>query len=106
MVFYEDCERALSDNGVLVTNLFSGRQGLDSSVRLLQRAFPGRVLCLPDEHRGNLIVMAFVRAQGQPAWKTLGERATRLEALYGLEFPAFLEELKACNAHDADRLLI
>ena len=104
--FYEDCERALSDNGVLVTNLFTGRPGLDAHLRLLERAFPGRLLHLTDEQRGNLIVTAFVHDQGRPTWKALHERARDLGARYGLEFPAFVERLKERNAHDSGRLFI
>jgi spermidine synthase len=104
--FYEDCERALSDDGVLVTNLFSGSPGLDPHLRLLERAFPGRLLRLTDEQRGNLIVMAFVRARGQPTWKLLEQRARELEAQYGLEFPAFVARLKEQNPHDSGRLLV
>lgn len=104
--FYEDCERALADDGVLVTNIFSGRPGLESHLNLLRRAFPGRLLYLTDEHRGNLIVMAFVRAQGHPSWRTLTERARQLEAFYGLEFPTFVGRLKERNAHDSGCLFI
>lgn len=104
--FYEDCERALSDNGVLVANLFTGKPGLDSHLRLLEHAFPGRLLHLTDEHGGNLIVMAFVSAQGRPSWKSLQRRARDLEARYGLEFPVFVERLKQRNRHDPGHLFI
>lgn len=104
--FYEDCERALSDNGVLVTNLFAGRPGLGSHLRRLEHAFPGRLLRLTDQQRGNLIVMAFVRAQGRPTWKALARRARELEVQYGLEFPAFVARLKEQNPHDSGRLFV
>jgi spermidine synthase len=104
--FYEDCERALSEDGVVVTNLFTGKPGNDPHVRLLKRLFPGRLLFLTDEHRGNLIAMAFNRGQGEPTWATLRERARELEALYGLEFSAFVEGLKERNPHDSRRLFI
>jgi spermidine synthase len=104
--FYEHCERALTDNGVLVTNLFLGRPDLRPHVRVLERAFPGRLLHLADEHRGNLIVIGFIRGQGQPSWKDLRDRAHQLEALYGLEFPAFVEGFKERNRHDSERLFV
>lgn len=104
--FYEDCERALSDNGVLVTNLFADRPGLAPHLRLLERAFAGRLLHLTDEQRGNVIVMAFVRAQGRPTWKALERRARELEAQYGLEFPGFVTRLKERNPHDSAHLFI
>jgi spermidine synthase len=104
--FYEDCERALADDGVLITNLFAGRPGLEDQLRLLQRAFPGRLLYLADQRGGNLIVMAFVRDQGQPTWKSLRQRARDLEAAYGLEFRAFVERLRERNRHDSGRLFI
>jgi len=106
VAFYEDCERALSDNGVLVLNLFSGRPRVEAQLCLLDRIFSGRLLCLRDERRGNLIVMAFVRSQGRPRWRLLGERAERLAQHYGLEFPAFVGRLRDVNPHDASCLFI
>lgn len=105
-VFYEDCERALADNGVLVTNLFTDQPGLPHHLRLLERAFPERLLLLADESRGNLIALGFVRAQGRPSWRTLERRAGELEAQYGVEFSRFVERLRERNAHDSRRLFI
>ncbi len=105
-VFYEDCERALADNGVLVSNLFTSQSGLQRHLRLLEQAFPGRLLYLTDELRGNLIALGFVSAQGRPSWRTLERRAHDLEAEYGLEFSRFVERLKERNAHDSRRLFI
>ena len=104
--FYENCERALADNGVLVTNLFTDRPGLTLHLQLLQQAFPGRLLRLTDEQRGNLIAFGFVRAQGRSSWRVLERRARELEAQYGLEFSRFLERLKERSPHDAYRLFI
>jgi hypothetical protein len=50
--------------------------------------------------------MAFNHGQGEPTWATLRERARELEALYGLEFSAFVEGLKERNPHDSKRLFI
>lgn len=104
--FYEDCERALTDNGVLVTNLFTGRPGLGAHLRLLEQAFPGRLLQLTDARRGNLIVMGFVRAQGRPTWRALERRAGELQAQYGLEFPEFVDRLRERNRHDSGHLSV
>jgi spermidine synthase len=104
--FYADCERALADDGVLVTNVFTGRPGLGSHLRLLERAFPGRLLHLTDEQRGNLIVTVFVRGRGRPTWKALQKRARDLEAQYGLEFSTFVKRLKERNPHDSTHLFI
>jgi spermidine synthase len=98
--FYETCAAALSDSGVLVTNLFRREKGLDTHLRLLKETFAGRVLCLTDDRRGNLIAMAFMRGLGQPKWKALHARATRLAEVYGLEFPSFLDSLRLMNTHD------
>ena len=104
--FYEDCAGALSDNGVLVANLFTRQKGLDAHLRLVKRVFGGRVLCLMDDRRGNLITMAFMGKLGQPKWKSLQNRATRLAEIYGLEFPLFVDSLKVMNSHHGRRLLI
>lgn len=104
--FYTDCASALSENGVLVTNLFTREKELDGHLRLLDRIFERRVLRLRDEQRGNLITLAFVRGQEEPPWKTLRHRAKLLAEAYGLEFPAFVDELKLMNPHDSRRLFI
>lgn len=106
LAFYESCARVLKEDGVMVTNLFVSEPGLDAHLRQLEHVFAGRVLCLADEHRGNLIVMGFATRQDSPNWKALRERARDLEARYGLEFPRFVDELKGMNPHDRNRLFV
>lgn len=104
--FYRDCARALGDDGVLVVNLWGGDRNYSECVARIGAAFGQRVLCLPAGKPGNIAVFAFKRAQGNPTWAALHERAQALEAQCGLPFGRFVEEFKVLNAHDATRLLI
>ena len=104
--FYRDCRQALGENGVLVTNLFTRDKALTRYLHLIETVFEGRILRITDEHKGNLIAFGFVRGQHEPIWKTLRRRAKKLAAIYGLEFPAFVEELERLNRRDRHRLFI
>jgi len=104
--FYSDCARTLTNNGVLVTNLFTREKDLNRHLRLLGEVFDGRLLCLTDERGGNLIALGFARGQNRPAWKSLRRRAGQLTSRCGLEFGAFVDELERMNPHDPRRLFI
>lgn len=102
--FYADAREALTDKGVLVTNLWSSDQRFDSYVQRMERVFSA-VVCVPAERRGNVIVLAFARSPGRPRWDDLRERARRLQSLYGLEFLRFVEDLRELNPHSGGCLL-
>jgi spermidine synthase len=104
--FYRDCARALSESGVLVVNLWGGDLDFRACVDRIAQAFDGLVACLPAGRPGNVVALAFKCSPGQPCWSDLVKRAQGLEALYGLEFPRFVQNLAAMNPHDAERLLL
>ena len=60
--FYAEAASALQDDGVLVVNLWSSDRSFDVYLRRIERAFDGRVLCLPAERRGNVAIFGFRRA--------------------------------------------
>ena len=104
--FYRDCARILGESGVLVVNLWGDDLDFRACVDRLAQAFDGRVACLPAGRPGNVVALAFKCSPGQPRWSDLVKRAQGLEALYGLEFPRFVQNLAAMNPHDAERLLL
>jgi spermidine synthase len=102
--FYANARSALSDNGILVANLWSSDDRFDTYVQRMERVF-GAVVCVPAERRGNIIVLALARSPGAPRWEDLRERARRLQKLYGLEFLKFVEGLRELNPHEDGRLM-
>jgi spermidine synthase len=104
--FYDACANALTEDGVLVVNLWGSDYQFDSYLRRIETSFDGLTLCLPAEKRGNIIVLAFRKSPGNPRWDALRQRARELEAQYGLEFLRFVEGLKTMNLHSEKRLLI
>lgn len=104
--FYSDCAAALARDGVLVLNLWSSDQRFDGFLRRVEQVFDGRVLCLPAERRGNVAVFAFRRMPEPSRWEALRLRARQLEAVHGLEFPAFVTRLSEMNPHTPHRLIV
>mgnify|MGYP000051508001 CR=1 FL=1 len=102
--FYADARTALTEKGVLVTNLWSSDDRFDTYLQRMERVFSA-VVCVPAERRGNVIVLAFARSPGHPRWEDLRERARRLQGLYELEFLRFVEDLRELNPHSGGRLL-
>jgi len=105
-VFYDSCAEALTDNGILVVNLWGSHEQFDVYLRRIETSFNGLVLCLPCERRGNIIVFGFKKSPAMPRWSDLRERAKKLEGLYGLEFLKFVEGFKDTNLHSEKRLLL
>lgn len=104
--FYEHCAAALSEQGVLVVNLWSSDGSFPEYLARIEAAFGGLVLCLPTEKRGNIIVFGFKKSPGMPRWNALRERAKQLEMAHGIEFLRFVERLDEMNLHTEKRLLV
>ena len=64
--FYASARAALSDDGVLVVNLWSSDRRYDAYLQRIEGVFDA-VVCVPAERRGNVAVLAFNRPPGQPA---------------------------------------
>lgn len=104
--FYDDCAAALTDNGVLVANLWGSDRRFDAYRQRVETSFEGRALAMPTVKHSNIVLLAFRRNQGSPPWRELRERAKLLEKRHGLEFPRFVEDLRCLNLHTEKRLLI
>lgn len=103
--FYASAHAALSDEGVLVVNLWSSDTRFDAYLQRIESVFDA-VVCVPAEKRGNVAVLAFRRSQGQPRWDDLRAAARSLQTRYGLEFLRFVEGLRELNPRSAARLLV
>ncbi|WP_137936074.1 polyamine aminopropyltransferase [Chitinivorax sp. B] len=104
--FYQHCRDALTQDGVLVVNLWGNHRLFDTWLQRIERVFDGHVACLPAQTKGNVTVLAFKRSPGNPKWTDLRDRAKALEQQYGLEFPVFVSQLGKLNMHSDKRLLI
>ena len=102
--FYGACHRRLAPGGILVVNLWGGERDFHDTLQRIEHAFPGGVLCLPAEKPGNIIVFGFRDPPGIMRWAELEQRASGLEAVYGLEFARFVQSLRRMNPHDATYL--
>ena len=103
--FYADARAALTDDGILVVNLWSSDSRLDAYVQRIERVFDA-VACLPAERRGNVVALAFPRSPGHPRWDDLRLAARTLQVRYGLEFLQFVDGLRELNPGTESRLTL
>ena len=104
--FYDHCHDALTEDGILVVNLWGSDRRFGTFLERIEKSFDSLVLCLPAEERGNIIVFGMRKSPNFPKWEDLREKAKKLEAAYGLEFLKFVEGLKKMNLHSERRLLV
>lgn len=104
--FFQDCRRALSSDGIFVTNWWSGDRRFPRFVETLSRCFDGRVLHIPAESHGNIAVAAFKQSPRETRFDALKKRAGRLAQQYGLDFHALLAAVRAANPHNGKSLLL
>ncbi|KZE30257.1 spermidine synthase [Crenobacter luteus] len=104
--FFADCRRALSPQGVFVTNWWSGDKRYQVFLERLLNVFEGRVIELPAASHGNVAVMAFKDSPAPTSFAALEKRARALEPRFHLEFVEMVGRLKANNLHSASRLMI
>ncbi|VDH01013.1 Spermidine synthase [Helicobacter pametensis] len=89
--FFADCRTALSDNGIFVTNWWSGDKRYPLFLQRLAQVFEQRVLCVPAETHGNVAVLAFQNQAPQPL-AALQKKAAKLSERYGLDFKTMLHQ--------------
>jgi spermidine synthase len=92
ITFYQALHRALTPDGILVMNMYDGM--LDWTERLAQvgEVFRNEYLYLRAHAEGNLVLLAF-KTRREFSWDQLGVDALRLQAVYGLDFPAFAKQM-------------
>ena len=104
--FYDAAWLALTEPGVLVVNYMDDDPKLDAYLQRLERAFGGAVLALPALYDPNILAFAFKGVEESVPWKTLRERAEKLEARYGLPFGRYVSKLRHMNRCTPQDLLV
>lgn len=104
--FYDSCHRGLTDDGILVVNLWGSDKHFDLYLQRIEQSFDGAVLRLPTGRPGNVVLFAFKRHAGDLRMKTLQERANRLQSKLKIEFNEFLNTLRDYNLHSATRIIV
>ena len=97
--FFHNCAHALTENGIFVTNWWSGDKRYSQFLTRLRHAFNNRVLEIPAETHGNIAVFAF-QAACKWNFSQLSQRARMLSDEYGLDFVRMLSDAKARNHHN------
>lgn len=105
-LFFADCRRALTRNGIFAINLWGSDKNFPAYLQRIAESFDNLILSLPAEKHGNIVVFGFQRSQGNPTWQELRERAKALQDRTGLDFPRFVERLRDLNLHTEKRLLL
>jgi spermidine synthase len=93
--FYAQAFRCLSPNGVLVMNLAGERGRYGAHLERLREACPGPVLLVPVEADGNVLIFAFAQPVRVWASESAEAAAEELQFQLALEFPRFLQRLRA-----------
>ena len=95
--FYDAAFLALAEPGVLVVNYMDDDPKLDTHLQRLERAFGGAVLAMPALYDPNILAFALKGVESVISWKTLRERAEKLEARHGLPFTRYVSRLRHMN---------
>jgi spermidine synthase len=95
--FYDHCYDALSDNGILVVNLWGSDKYFDIYLQRIERSFGARVLTLTTGRPGNVLVFAFRNLPLDLNCNSLRARALSLQATHRIEFLEFVERLRDNN---------
>lgn len=99
--FYDACFAALRPGGVFVVNFIADEPRFGAYLARIERAFAGRVLCMPSEDRVNMIAFGLKRPGTRVAIEPLKRAARGLKARYGLPFDRFVRDLVAHNPGSA-----
>lgn len=97
--FYARCAHALSPTGVLSVNFWGSDPKFDIYLQRLSEVFDQRIVCLPAEKRGNILVFAFAAKPPIQTMHALQQRAQLLQARLKLPFIDFLARIRAISAN-------
>jgi spermidine synthase len=104
--FFDSCAASLTNDGILVINLWGSDRNFDVYLQRIEQSFDQRVLMLPTGRPGNIVVFGFRRSPTDMRWTTLRERAKILEQQHKIEFLQFAERLRDSNPSTNNRLLL
>lgn len=93
--FYTHCREALSDEGVLVVNLWGGEPNRALYIDRLSGIFNGRVWWSKPRGSSGLIVYAVKNNNFYPQWSRLMTAAQALDARYRLDLTDVVNDMRA-----------
>ena len=96
--FYQDCYRALADNGVMAVNLSENSKQHSTFIHRMRRCFPDAVIVVTAEDCTNKVVFA-IKKDGDVNEKLLLTQATKLDKLHPVSFRQIVERM-AVNRHN------
>jgi spermidine synthase len=94
--FYENARRCLSPTGMLVMHVAGEQTSCLSHLGWIRDVFGEVVITVPIDDGSNYVVFASKDRHFEPQWKWLLAQARRLEGLFGLDFSAYVQQLKQC----------
>lgn len=104
--FYAACQAMLRPGGVAVFNLWGSDKSFPLYFERLGRVFGNRLLRLPSERKGNIIVFAFHPPLPDMSLAVLGRRARALGETLDLEMEDFLMRLRNWNPTSREAFLL
>ncbi len=100
LAFFDACKNLLKSDGLLVVNLWATDATIFSAcVQWLNQIFDHKLLLLPVRNRGNIVAVAFNKANSAYNLKELKGRAVELEQRYQIEFPKLLKDFIKHNPY-------
>ena len=97
LAFYQACAASLAEPGIAVFNLFGEHASTERNLRRIRRAFAGRMLELPINLAGNLVVLGFRGPGLEVDWERLADRAEALRTGFGLPAPDWVRKMKRAS---------
>lgn len=95
--FYRLCCESLQEPGIAVFNLFGEHESTQRNLDRIGRAFKGRVLSMPINAAGNLVVLGFRGPVLSVEWSRVAERADQLRRDFRLPAPDWARTLKSAS---------
>ncbi len=102
--FFANCLNALNDQGIFITNWWSGDKRYDHFIERLKNIFP-YVIEVPAESHGNIAVMA-LKEMPNTVLETIKKRAQQLNSQYNIDFLPSFYEIKAHNPNNNKKLFL
>lgn len=102
--FYKNCYETLSDNGILVVNLFGHHPSFAKNIRNICKAFAHRTLLFDETEDGNRIILAFKGAPLIVSEEDYFERARVVERFAEIEAQLMAKELLQQLQNNAQQL--
>jgi len=96
--FYRDIRARLRPEGLMVANILVSPEPFRRYKRVISACFDGRTLIQRVVPDGNNLVFAFNALAETPDWLAITREAKKLQARYGLDFPAYARSMR--RAHE------